>query len=152
MERGRVLAHPLDINEEIGRITVDPTDLFPTPSGHGTVEALIGGHNLEDRLQISLREEAVKAREGDPEALEVWRNIAHFFIQTVRVVHDHYQPEAIIIGGIGGQDLQFYLQDKPPCRVLAGKLGTASGIMGAARIALDLLDIKASEADIEDEE
>ena len=151
MERGRVLPHPLDINEEIGRIVVDPTDVFPTSSGRGTVEALVGGHNLEDRLQISLREEAEKVRAGDPDSVAVWQNIAHFFIQVVRVVHDHYQPRTIIIGGIGGKDLEFYLQAKPPCRVISGKLGPAAGIMGAARIALDLLDIKASEADIEEE-
>ena len=43
MQKGTVLPHPQSISLEIGRLIVDPTDIFPTTSGFGTVEALIGG-------------------------------------------------------------------------------------------------------------
>lgn len=138
MQKGVIKAHPLDVSQEIGRIVVDSNDFFPAFGGCGTVEALLGGHNLEERLQISLAEEATKIRKNDPEAKKVWRTIADFFILTIRAVHDEYHCKNIIIGGKGGKDLEFYLQDTPPCPVIPAVLGEKAGVIGAARIALDL--------------
>jgi glucokinase len=138
MQKGVIKAHPLDVTREIGRIVVDSSDVFPASSGAGTVEAFLGGVNLEERLQISMAEEAKKVRAGDKEAIAVWQTIAHFFIKVVRALYDEYRCKAIIIGGIGSRDLEYYLQEQPPCPVLAAQLGEKAGVYGATRIALDL--------------
>lgn len=137
MQQRVILPHPLDISQEIGRLVVDPTDVFPSPTGEGTLEALLGGINLERRLQVSLAEIARLTKAGDPEALGLWKRISQYFIAGIRVVHDQFQCEAIIIGGKGSQDLELYLQDTPPCPVLAAKLGGEAGLYGAARIGMD---------------
>jgi len=138
MQKGIIKAHPLDVTREIGRIIVDSSDVFPASAGAGTIEAFLGGRNLEDRLQINLAEEAKNVHLGSPEAKKVWRTIADFFINTVRALYDEYHCKAIIIAGKGVRDLEYYSQDPTPCPVIPAKLGELAGLYGAGRIALDL--------------
>jgi len=139
MQREVVRPHPLDINQEIGRIIADPTDAFPAESGRGTVEALIGGLNLEQRLGIKLEKMAEKVREGDENAVATWEQISYYFIQCVRVIYATYSCKLMIVGGVGGNDLKYYLgKYEAPCPIVAAKLGTAAGVYGAAALAIDL--------------
>lgn len=141
MQRGSVLPHPSDVSQELGRIMVDPSDVFPAVSGAGTIEAFIGGRNLEERLEISLGEIAEKAEHGDAEALDTWHVISDYFQECVRAVHDQYSSKVIIIGGKGCKDLPLYLGNHEyPCPIIPAALGSEAGIYGAARLALDLYD------------
>ena len=54
MQRTRVLPHPTDISKEISHLVADPNDLFPAKAGRGTIEAMIGGKNVEERYGVSL--------------------------------------------------------------------------------------------------
>ena len=138
MQREKILPHPQDVTQEVGRLVVDPSDVFPAKSGRGSVEAFIGGHNLEKRLSISLADISQKVRTCDKESIELWREIASFFSLCLRAVQDQYSCRNIIIGGIGSKDLEFYLQDEPPCPVIAAQFGEKAGLYGASRIGLDL--------------
>lgn len=138
MQKGKVLPHPSDIQEEVSRILIDPTDVFPAKSGNGTVEAFLGGSNLEERFQVDLHEIAENVRKGDKEAAEVWHAISYYFIQCMKAIYAHYTCNTIIIGGIGSKDLKYYFQDPAPCTITAAKLGEKAALYGAARIALDL--------------
>jgi glucokinase len=140
MQKGRILPHPHDISREISRIVADPTDVFPTKSGQGTVEALIGGRNLERRLDISLSEIAAQVREGDEEARDIWKEISTFFYTCLRAIHAEYSCKNIIVGGIGSRDLAYYLQTTPPCPTIAAALGEHAALYGTARIAMDLFN------------
>jgi glucokinase len=137
MQKGKVLPHPQDIGLEVGRIVVDSSDVFPSRNGQGTIEAFLGGKNLEERLQISLHETSAQVRRGDNEAIEIWHAISYYFIQCMQAVYNQYSCKRIIIGGIGSNDLAHYLQDPPPCEIVAAKLGELAGIYGAARLAMD---------------
>ena len=148
LQRGAILPHPEDVSQEIGRILVDPLDAFPASSGRGTVEAFLGGSNLEQRLGIKLSEIAKGAREGDLKAKRVWKQISYYFLQSMRAVHDHFHCEAIIIGGIGSRDLAYYLQDEPPCPIVAAKLGGKAGMYGAAQLAIALCEQRRLEAEL----
>lgn len=139
MQKGIILPHPQDVSREISRLIADPTDPFPANSGPGSIEAFVGGRNLEKRLEIDLAEMAKLIRKGDPEAKEVWEQIGYYFALVIRKVFSEYNCKAILIAGVGSQDLEYYLQDfTPPCPVLAAKLGGEAGLYGAARLGIDL--------------
>lgn len=141
MQKGTVLPHPQSISLEIGRLIVDPTDIFPTTSGFGTVEALIGGRNLQERFGISLADEAQRAGKGEAQSLEIWGYIAEYFHLCLESVYAEYRCKTIIIAGKGVRNLSLYLGDKPPpCPVIAAVLGEQAGIFGAARLALDIYE------------
>ncbi|MCC2631945.1 MAG: hypothetical protein K0S20_644 [Patescibacteria group bacterium] len=140
MQKGQVRPHPEDINKEVGRIVVDPTDVFPSKTGSGTVESFIGGKNLEERLQINLAQISDDIKTGDKEATEIWHAISYFFIQCIRAIHTEYSCKNIIVGGIGVKDLPRYLQDPAPCPVVPALLGEAAALYGAARLAIDFYE------------
>lgn len=143
MQKGVIHPHPEDINKEIGRIVVDPQDGFVSLSGRGTIEAFLGGRNLEQRLGIDMRQMAIKVREGSQEAREVWKQISYYFILCMRAIKTLFDCETILIGGVGSKDLKYYLQEEPPCPVIPARLGEKAGVYGAARIAIDLVKEKA---------
>jgi glucokinase len=138
MQKYIVLPHPQDITLEIGHIVADPSDLFPASAGRGTVEALLGGKNLEERFGEPLSDLAKKVRTGDADAVEVWSIISYYFTQSIRAIFDTYSCRMIIVGGRGVHDLQYYQsEEKLPCPVVPAVLGENAGLYGAARIALD---------------
>jgi glucokinase len=140
MQKEVVLPHPHDITQEIGYLTADPDDLFPASSGKGSIEALLGGENLEDRFGIPVGDLVARARKEDPEALEIFKTISYYFIQSVRAIFETYNCKLILVGGKGNQDLDLYLRDIPPCPVEAAGLGELAGVIGAARLGLDLYE------------
>jgi glucokinase len=141
MQKGAVLLHPTDINQEISHLVVDPSNLLETSSGRGTVEALLGGKNLEERFGIPVGELVSDAREGKEEAIGVFRTVSHYFKQCLQVIHMTYNCRQILVGGKGCKDLDLYLQDTPPCPVHPAKLGELAGLYGAARLALDVQEM-----------
>jgi glucokinase len=138
MQKGIILPHPHDITQEISHIQAEPLDAFSGPSGRGTIESLIGGKNLETRLGIKLNSIAEKVRKGDKDANDVWKQISYYFIQSIRAIYMTYSCRVIIVGGIGAEDLEYYLQEEPPCPVIAATLGGKAGMYGAAQLALDV--------------
>ena len=141
MQKGKVLPHPQDISLEIGRLIVDPTDIFPTTSGFGTVEALVGGRNLQERFGISLADEAEHAARSESQSLEVWGYISEYFHLCLESIYAEYQCRTIIVGGKGSRDLSRYLgSQEPPCPVIPAALGEQAGVFGAARLALDIYE------------
>jgi glucokinase len=138
MQKGVVLPHPTDINMEISHILVDSTNFMETSSGRGTVEALLGGKNLEERFGLPVGELVASAKAGEEEAVGVFETISHYFLQAIQAIHYTYHCRQILVGGKGCNDLGLYLQGNPPCPVHAAKLGEEAGIYGAARLALDL--------------
>lgn len=150
MQKHRVLPAPQDIDREISRIVADPANPFPGSSKPGTIEALIGGHSLEERFGISLKELSENVRKKDEEATEIWQTIAYYFMQCLRAIYDVYSCKMIIVGGRGIHDLEYYLTEMPPCPVVKAELGEEAGLVGAGRLAWDayedmLEDEKAAE-------
>jgi glucokinase len=140
MQKQRVQPATQDVSKEISRIVADPTNPFPGTTGAGTIESLIGGQSVEERFGISLKELSVDGHKKDEEALEIWKTISYYFIQSVQAIKDVYACKLIIIGGKGLHDLDLYLQDEPPCPVVVAELGENAGLIGAARLALDAYD------------
>lgn len=137
-QKGSVLPHPTDVSKEIGRIVADPTDLLPVQGERGTIEALIGGKNLEMRFGISMKDVAIGAKAKNPEDVQLFEVISNYFMQCLRAIVDVYNPKMIIVGGHGSEELDLYLQGEPPRPVIPAALGKMAGVFGAARLALDL--------------
>jgi glucokinase len=150
MQRGKILPHPTDLSLEISHLVADPHDLFPAPSGIGTVEALIGGRNLETRYEVELAEMVKLAKEEDPDALEFWDFVQEAFSTVVQAIYNAYGTKMIIVGGRGAADLPLYLgTTTTPCPVVPAKLGAEAGLFGAGRIALDAAEEAAKDWDEE---
>ncbi len=139
LQRGHVLQHPDDITQELGHIPVDSMDAYTSPhSGRGTLEAFLGGKNLEERLDISLKEQVALARKDDTESLEIWAQIQEYMDRCLGALENTYNCETILVGGVASNDLDLYLGDHElPCKVIPTKLGELSGLYGAAQLALD---------------
>ena len=146
MQKGQVLPHPHDLNEEISHLIADPSDLLPASSGRGSVESLLGGQNLEDRFGIPVAELIAQARKEDKDAVETLKTISYYFIQAIRAIYDVYHCKLILVGGKGLNDLDLYLRDVPPCPVESADLGELAGVIGAARLGLDLYEQEEEEA------
>jgi glucokinase len=150
MQRHNVLPHPSDLSCEIGRIIAMPDDYFPAPSGRGTIEALLGGKNLESRFGITMSELVSQVKKGEAEALELFETISYYFTESMRAIFDTYSCKLLVIGGKGALDLDLYYRTELPCPVVPASLGEQAGIVGAARIALDLYEkIEADKAGYE---
>lgn len=139
MQRGQILIHPEDINQEVGHVVVDSTDAFVSPtSGRGTVEAFLGGRNLELRLGVSLQSLAKGVRIGNGDASAVWEQIQTYMRQCIEAIHATYTCRKIIVAGRGVADLEYYLGEyQPPCPVVPATLGEDAGLYGAAQLAYD---------------
>jgi glucokinase len=140
MQRRVILPHPTDISQELSHFLVDHQDFFPATAGKGTVEALIGGKNLEERYGVSLQEMAERVRKNDAEAIEFWQHVSFACMKCLRALVASYGSSAIIIGGVGVHDLEYYVQESPPCPVIPATLGEQAALYGMARIAFDELE------------
>lgn len=150
MQRGVVQPAPSDVSLEISRLIADPDDFFPGTTGKGTVEALIGGKSLEDRYGVSLHEMSLAAHKGDAEALEFWGFVQHSFVQCVRAICEVYGCKLVLVGGKGSNDLDLYTgSETMPCEVLPTKLGSDSGLYGAAQLAFEAIHLDAKDWDEE---
>lgn len=151
MQKHKVLPTDDYVGNEISRIVADPTNPFPGTAGAGTIESLIGGRSLEQRFGISMKELSEGVRKHNEDAVEIWKTISYYFLQSVRAIYDVYACKLIMVGGKGMHDLEYYLQDeKTPCPVVKASLGEEAGLVGAARLAWDayedkLADEKAAE-------
>ena len=141
LQRGTVLPYPTDVTMEISRTIIDPADHFPAPTGQGSLEALLGGKSLERRFGVSMAELAKDGHAGKEEALEIWKIISGYFHESLRAIQDNWQTKQIVIGGKGASDLALYLGEyTPPFPVVAAQLAEQAGVIGAARLALDIFE------------
>ncbi|HSI20765.1 MAG TPA: ROK family protein [Verrucomicrobiae bacterium] len=150
MQRYKVLPHPTDLSLEISHLVADPDDYYPAKAGRGTIEALIGGKNIEARYEVSLAEMSGRTQKDDTDATEFWQILQHAFHQCIRAIHEAYGCRMIIVGGRGVKDLPLYLGGNPtPCPVIPAKLGPDAGLYGAARLGFDAVEEDAKDWDEE---
>lgn len=140
MQKNTVLPHPFDLTKEIAYLKADSSDIFPCRTGAGSVEALLGGKNLEMRYGCELGKVFADARKKNPEAQEIVNLISHSFKLVIETIWETYEPKLILIGGKGALDLDLYLDYTPPTKVVAAKNGEAAGLIGAARLGYDILE------------
>lgn len=138
MQKGMVQHHPDDVQNELGRLMVDPQNPYPGTTGPGTLEALLGGRSIEGRFGEKIEVLAEKGHAGDPEALEIWKTISYYFLQSMRAIHATYGCNTIIIGGHGVRQLDLYMGTHEfPCPIIPSKLETLANVYGAVRIGMD---------------
>lgn len=138
---------------ELGLITFNP-DGPPCNSGNrGSLEQYASIAAIQRRTGQDPQTLGTLAHQGDPEALAFWqaygRDLGVGLASLVYVL----TPEAIVLGGGISASAEFFLpaltqelearvlpSSRPGLQVLVAQLGNRAGMVGAAKLALDLLD------------
>lgn len=146
-------------NSEFGHIRVTRKPLLCDCGKEGCLEAVSSGLAIERRAYkiygdeegwISAKEVAAKAKSGDPQALEIFKDAGRYLGRAIAMVVNLFNPEKIIIGGglsrassiLMDPLMESYETDvmrelKSTTSVELTTLGMESGIMGSVALALD---------------
>ena len=133
---------------ELGLITLNP-DGPPCNSGNnGSLEQYVSVQAIRRRMGLEPHELGVKAKAGQPEAIEFWqaygRDLGAGLASLVYVL----TPEAVIIGGGVSASAEFFfptaqaeierrvlLSSRLGLQLLRAELGSQAGMVGAAKLA-----------------
>ena len=147
---GRLYSGTCGMAGEIGHVSL----YDPTPDAHigynkrGAVEGYCSGGGIAQYGKGSARELGVRAEEGDPEAIAVYRRVGEDLGKTLAILVDLLNPEAIVIGSIYARSKEFIepsmneklaelalSQSVKACRVLPAALGESIGDIAALAVA-----------------
>jgi glucokinase len=114
-----------------------------------------GALGLYNPDEITARDVAEAARENDPKALEIFRNVGSMLGRAVANIISMFDPEVIIIGGGMAGALDLYVEQlnavarqwaQPlaarQTRIKASQLRGDANLVGAARLAWGIVNLK----------
>lgn len=163
---GQLLRGHLGAAGELGQVGIDYQGRIGHYGNRGAIEDYIGNRELaaaaqvayaaagqEKRLEeLSPLHLELAAKEGCPVALALWEDIARKLAACMLCCHYILNPQAFIIGGgiaKAGELLfapvrrflkaQIYAPHFAQLQILPAKFGSEAGIIGAARLALDVV-------------
>ncbi len=153
MLNGKLFVGRLGTAAEMGLITVDLHG-HPCNSGNqGSLEQLCSATAIKRRTGIDPSVLAAQARSGDGDALAFWATFGQDLAAGIASFLYILTPEAILIGGgvSAAMDLflpslwaevekRVLLSSREGLKILRAELGNQAGIVGAAKLAWDLLD------------
>ena len=147
---GRLYSGTCGMAGEIGHVSL----YDPTPDAHigynkrGAVEGYCSGGGIAQYGKGSARELGIRAEEGDPEAIAVYRRVGEDLGKTLAILVDLLNPEAVVIGSIYARSKEFIEpsmnkklaelalpQSVKACRVLPAALGESIGDIAALAVA-----------------
>lgn len=138
---------------ELGLITLNP-DGPPCNSGNqGSLEQFVSVPAIRRRTGMEPSELGQMALAGDPQALEFWQAYGRDLGAGLASLLYVLTPEAVIIGGGVSASAEFFLpaalaeverrvlpSSRAGLQLLPAKLGNQAGMVGAARLAWQLLN------------
>lgn len=138
---------------ELGLITLNP-DGPPCNSGNqGSLEQFVSVPAIRRRMGMEPSELGQMALAGDPQALEFWQAYGRDLGAGLASLLYVLTPEAVIIGGGVSASAEFFLpaalaeverrvlpSSRAGLQLLPAELGNQAGMVGAARLAWQLLN------------
>lgn len=147
---GRLYSGTCGMAGEIGHVSL----YDPTPDAHigynkrGAVEGYCSGGGIAQYGKGSARELGIRAENGDPEAIEVYRRVGEDLGKTIAILVDLLNPEAVVIGSIYARSKEFIepamneklgelalSQSVKVCRIVPAALGESIGDIAALCVA-----------------
>ncbi len=150
---GRLFTGHLGAAGELGLITFNPEG-HPCNSGNqGSLEQYISAPAIRRRTGKDAAELGKLARSGNPEALQFWREYGTDLGIGLTSLIYVLTPEAIAIGGGVSASAEFFLPAaraeierrvlsnyRVNLKLLPAQLGNQAGMVGAAKLAWEMLD------------
>jgi glucokinase len=137
---------------ELGLITLDPKGPACNSGNNGSLEQHLSIGAIRRQTGKEPQELGELAQKQDPEALAFWEKYGQILGIGLTTFIYVLTPEAIIIGGGISASAEFFLpstlkeiekrvlpSSRSDLEILVAKLGNQAGIVGAAKLALDLL-------------
>ncbi|NES96814.1 MAG: ROK family protein [Desertifilum sp. SIO1I2] len=149
---GKLFAGPRGTAGELGLITLDLYGPECNSGNRGSLEQYLSIQAIRRQTSLSPSELAHLAQVGNHQALDFWRTYGHYLGAGLASLIYVLTPEAIIIGGGICESAQFFLPatlaeiehrvlptSREGLQVLVAQLGNQAGMVGAAKLAWDLL-------------
>jgi fructokinase len=153
----RILNGRHGIAGEWGQIILDPSGPVSKHGTRGSIEAFLCGPALENWYEEQcgtrrlLKEIHSRAQEGsDVTAVQTIERLVHYFVQSINMILNVYDPHAIVIGGgVGNIDAlysentrqrlsQIMFASPLQTTFLRPTLGDSAGVFGAAMLTQNL--------------
>lgn len=143
---------------ELGLITLNPDGPRCNSGNQGSLEQYISVQAIRRRTGKEPAELGAMAREGDTFALEFWKSYGRDLGAGLASLIYVLTPEAIVIGGGVSASAEFFFPAAlagierrvlPSSRIglelLAAELGNQAGMVGAAKLAWQKIEVKSQE-------
>ncbi|MBD2311568.1 ROK family protein [Desertifilum sp. FACHB-1129] len=149
---GKLFTGPRGTAGELGLITLDLYGPECNSGNRGSLEQYLSIQAIRRQTSLSPSELGHLAQVGNHQALDFWRTYGHYLGAGLASLIYVLTPEAIIIGGGICESAQFFLPttlaeiehrvlptSREGLQVLVAQLGNQAGMVGAAKLAWDLL-------------
>uniref|UniRef100_A0ACD5GYI7 ROK family protein n=1 Tax=Desertifilum tharense IPPAS B-1220 TaxID=1781255 RepID=A0ACD5GYI7_9CYAN len=149
---GKLFTDPRGTAGELGLITLDLYSPECNSGNRGSLEQYLSIQAIRRQTSLSPSELGHLAQVGNHQALDFWRTYGHYLGAGLASLIYVLTPEAIIIGGGICESAQFFLPttlaeiehrvlptSREGLQVLVAQLGNQAGMVGAAKLAWDLL-------------
>lgn len=152
---GKLFAGHYGAAGELGLITLNP-DGPPCNSGNqGSLEQYVSVQAIRRTTGYEPAQLGKKAQEGDVEALAYWQSYGKYLGAGLASLIYVLTPEAVIIGGGVAASAEFFfpatlqeierrvlLSSREDLQLLTAELGYQAGMVGAAKLAWQLMGVK----------
>ncbi|MEG5031566.1 ROK family protein [Microcoleus sp. AT3-D2] len=138
---------------ELGLITINPDGPECKSGNRGSLEQYVSVQAIRRQTDLEPLQLANLAKYGDAKALEFWRNYGRYLGIGLASLIYVLTPEAIIIGGGISAGAEFFLPQvreeierrvlptsRADLELLVAELGNQAGIVGAAKLAWQLVE------------
>lgn len=105
-------------------------------------------HQSMQNVRLTSKEVAIAARENDPLAIEIWKDMGRHLGQGISVLMQQFDPDSIIIGGSVSKAWDLFYESMVSCiqehtyreiskdmSIIPAELGEDAGTIGAALLA-----------------
>ncbi|MCU0524549.1 MAG: ROK family protein [Elainella sp. Prado103] len=133
---------------ELGLITLNPDGPECNSGNQGSLEQYASVRAIRRQTGLEPDQLAIKAQQGDPEALAFWQNYGRNLAAGLASLVYVLTPEAILLGGGVSASAEFFLptlkaeldrrvlpSSRSGLQILIAALGNQAGMVGAAKLA-----------------
>ncbi|MCS6814311.1 MAG: ROK family protein [Cyanobacteria bacterium] len=150
---GQLFVGSRGVGAELGLITLNPDGPACNSGNRGSLEQYVSAQAIRRRTGLEPRELDARSRAGDPSALQFWQAYGRDLGAGLASLIYIFDPEAVVLGGGISASAEFFLPTvqaevhqrvfhsaQSGLQILIAELGNQAGIVGAAKLAWQLVD------------
>lgn len=150
---GQLFVGSRGVGAELGLITLNPDGPVCNSGNRGSLEQYVSAQAIRRRTGLEPRELDARSRAGDPSALQFWQSYGRDLGAGLASLIYIFDPEAVVLGGGISASAEFFLpavqaevnqrvfySAQSGLQILIAELGNQAGVVGAAKLAWQLVD------------